>query len=71
MGEVIESGIPTKGEIPPDKILMAQVGYLDELLLIGIDKNGEFVVATSNPDIPRAVYLAQKFIHKELNGDYE
>ena len=71
MGEVVKLGGSTKQRVEPDKILDSHAGSLSDVVLLGIDKNtGRFVAACSNADLERAVFLAQRFIHKAVRGDY-
>lgn len=71
MGDVVKLGGSTKHRIEPDRILNAHIGELSDVLLIGIEKGtGRFIVAVSNNDLERAVFLANKFSHKAVGGDY-
>jgi hypothetical protein len=70
MGDVVRLPGITRLPLDPDVVLQGNVGNLDEVLILGTDKEGEFFAATSKPDIERLVWLAQRFIHKAMNGDY-
>lgn len=71
MGEVVRLNCLTTLDLNPDDVLTGNVGKLSEVLILGFDKEGEFLVASSNGDLERLCFLAQKFIHKVHSGDYE
>lgn len=70
MGEVVRLNCLTTLDISPDDVLNSAVGKLDQVLILGWDKDGELYVASSTSDMKLTVYLATKFVHKEMNGDY-
>lgn len=70
MGEVVELECLTSHRVEPDRVLSEHVGRLERVLVLGFDKDGEFIAATSQPDLAEAAWLATKFIHKCHNGDY-
>jgi hypothetical protein len=73
MASVEMLGTLTTLNIPPDRVLDGAKGQLDEVLLLGWDKNGDPYVATSiagENGIARMGDLANRFLHKLYNGDY-
>lgn len=71
MGDIVKLGGTTTHRVEPDRVLSAHIGELSDVLVIGIEKStGRFVAATSNNDLERAAFMAQKFIHKATQGDY-
>lgn len=70
MGTVVELDVKTRLPIDPNKVLQGAVDKLDYVLVLGIDKDGQIYAACSDGDMHRAVYIASKFVHKELAGDY-
>jgi hypothetical protein len=71
MGEVVRLPCLTTLPLNPDEVLTANVGVFDQVLVIGFDKNGDFIAAASVADLDRLAFFAQKFIHKAHAGDYE
>lgn len=66
-------GTLTTLNIPPDRVLDAAKGQLEEVLVLGWDKNGEPYVATSmagEHGQARLAHLANRFLHKLYAGDY-
>lgn len=57
--KVIELDLPTRLNVPPDRILKAAVGKLDGVLLIGFDKEGEPYFASSYADGGDALWLME------------
>lgn len=57
MGDVIEGRFVTKADISPDSMLEAAIGQLDEVIIVGTDKNGDLYLATSDGSIPNAMFL--------------
>lgn len=73
MSNVIKFPGMTFGDLEPRAILEAaleEVDEIEELLIIRQNKDGSFQVASASADASIAVYLATKFIHKEMNDDY-
>lgn len=70
MGEVVRLPCLTTLPLNPDEVLTGNVGTFTEVLLLGFDKNGDFLAAGSRCELDRLTYLAQKFIHKVHAGDY-
>ena len=70
MSNVIELGGYTKLDIEPDKVLNGALGKLDQVLVLGVAKDGEFYTASSSGKLERATFMAAKFIHKVHAGDY-
>lgn len=67
MGEVIDLPVATTVDIPADKILSAALGNLNDVLVIGLAKDGSFYSASSSADLTLANFLASKFIYKVHN----
>jgi hypothetical protein len=70
MGDVIKWTGNTRLPIPVADVC-EESKDLEYVLILGLDKDGHFVVRCSEADIYKATYLANQFIHKEHNGDYE
>lgn len=47
-------------DIPPDRVLSCAEGNVDEVVLVGYDKNGEFYFASSPAAVDRIVFLLEK-----------
>jgi hypothetical protein len=60
MGEVVESGIPTTLDLPPDRILDAAKGKLDSVLVLGITTDEEEYFASSSADAPSMLWLIER-----------
>lgn len=56
----------------PDHVLRESIGFYDELMIIGWDKEGDLVIrSTGKIQANEALWMVQKFTHKLMNGDYE
>jgi len=60
MGEVIELGCITRLDIPPDKVLEKAIGKMDSVVIMGYDKEGEEVFASSIADGGQVLWLLEK-----------
>jgi hypothetical protein len=60
MGELIELGGITVGEIPPSKVIAKAEEALDFGIIIGYDKDGEFYFASSKADAGMVLILIEK-----------
>jgi hypothetical protein len=69
MGEVVELGCETTLEIPPDKVLKAAVGNLDQVLVLGYDKNGDEYFASSMPNMAHILWLMERLRIGLLSGE--
>lgn len=69
MGDVVVLGNYTTLPIPVERVLNGGKD-LEVVLVIGVDKDGKFHAACSQADLRGAVFLAQRFVHKALHGDY-
>lgn len=58
-------------DLDPDRVLKNMVGQVTEVLVIGLDHDGELVVAASNSNIAESIYLMEKFKFNVLSGYYE
>lgn len=70
MGDVVKLHCLTKLPIDPDDVLTGALGKMDQVLVIGFDKDGAFYTAASQGDLAQALWIATKFIHKLHSGDY-
>ena len=61
----------TSEKIDPDKVLSCAVGKLNEVLVLGIDKDGNKYFASSCGDLFWNHFRATKFSRKVLNGDFD
>ena len=50
----------TKLDLPPDRILEAAVGKMEGVVLIGWDRDGDFVAASSYADGGTVMWLLEK-----------
>lgn len=62
-------GCETSLPIPVERVLEGAKD-LEYCLVLGIDSEGNFVAATSEGDLQRALWFATKFIHKCHSGAY-
>ena len=69
MGEVVELGCETTLEIPPDKVLKAAVGNLDQVLVLGYDKNGDEYFAASMANRAHVLWLMERLRLGLLSGE--
>ena len=60
----------TTVDIPVSRVKRAAKKNCEKCLIIGVDKHGEEYFASSMADSREALWLAQRFIHKLLNGDF-
>jgi hypothetical protein len=70
MGEVVYIGGWTKLPVPSERVLDAAKKF-ENVLVLAWDDDGLLYAATSDPDLHSNVCLAQKFVHKAMNGDYD
>lgn len=72
MGEVIEfpGSDWSKAPVAVDSVLEGAKGKLEQVLVIGLGKDGQVYAATSTPDTRIWVYMCQQFQHKLFNGDF-
>lgn len=71
MGEVIDLPVWTKLDIEADKVLEGAIGKLDSVLILGWTADGQFYAACNKADVREQVYMAHRFIAKEMRGDFE
>lgn len=69
MGEVVILGGETRLPIPVERVLEGAKD-LEYVLVLGLDSEGNFISATSEGNLQRALWFATKFIHKCHNGDF-
>ena len=62
--EIIISPVITKLDVPPDRILGAAIGKLQEVVIIGFDKNGNEWLASSEADCSNALYHLERAKYK-------
>ena len=60
MGNVIDIGGITRLDLPPDKILEKAIGQLDSVVIMGYDKEGEEVFASSIADGGSVLWLLEQ-----------
>lgn len=49
----------TKHDLPPDQILEAAMGKLDEVVILGWDKEGQLYFASTKADGPNVLWLME------------
>ncbi len=70
MGDVIRPRFQTKGPVPVDKVLDG-ARDLEEVLVIGWDKDGDIGAGSSTGDVAELLHLIERFKFKLLAGDFE
>lgn len=70
MGDVVFLNVETTLPIPVDRVLDG-CRDLKEVVVMGWDKDGRFILAASEADLEGIAYMAQKLLHKIHAGDYE
>lgn len=65
MGEVVTFTGITKLDLPPDRILEAAVGVLDNVVVLGYDKEGNEYFASSYADGGSVLWLMER-LKKQL-----
>lgn len=65
MSNIIPLHCLTTQHIPPDKVLQEAVGKLDDVLVVGRDKDGELYIAASFNE-PGSVLLYMELAKTEL-----
>lgn len=72
MGDVVLMKGLTSLDLPVERVLDG-AKHLESVLVLGWSKEGEFWAASSNGSAKTSeiVSLAQRFVHKFYNGDYE
>ena len=68
MGEVVELGCWTKLDIPAEKVLTAAVGQVEQVLVLGYDKDGDEYFASSWSDKTEVLWLVERFRQQLLDG---
>lgn len=63
---VVVLGMPTKLDIPPDRVLTAAVGNLETVMVIGYDKDGGEYFAASSADRALLVWILERAKHNLL-----
>ena len=48
-------------DLPPDRLLEAAVGELDKVIIIGVDKEGCEYYHQSTQDIPKLLFMIEKY----------
>lgn len=56
--------IEIAGIIPPDHVLVGAYEKLDEVIVVGIDKDGDLYIAANNPSFAGNTFLLQRAINK-------
>ena len=60
MGDVIELGCITRLDMPADRVLEKAIGQLDGVVIMGYDKEGEEVFASSIADGGHVLWLLEQ-----------
>lgn len=61
MGEVIDLPVVTRLDMNPDKVLEGAKGELEQVIVIGYDKEGEEYFASSIAGGPECLWLMERF----------
>ncbi|MCZ4270904.1 hypothetical protein [Maritalea porphyrae] len=64
MSNVIQFTGLTRNDMEPDSILENSIGELSEVVLVGFDKEGDFVFASSKADAGETIFLLERGKHK-------
>lgn len=70
MGEVVYLEGWTKLAVPSERVLDAAKRF-EKVLVLALEEDGSLYAASSDPDFLANLFLAQKFVHKAMNGDYD
>lgn len=57
MGEVVVGSFITRLDCPPDRVLESAVGELEDAVVIGWSKTGDFYFASSKAGGPEVLWL--------------
>ena len=68
MREVVELNCETTLELPPDRVLGAAVDKLNQVLVLGYDKEGDEYFATSMTNKAEILWLVGRFRSELLTG---
>jgi len=60
MSKVVDIGCITRLDSPPDKVLERAIGQLDSVVIMGYDKEGEEVFASSIADGGSVLWLLEQ-----------
>lgn len=64
MGEVVDLGNITKLDLDPDRLLQKAIGKMDEVIIIGFDKDGAEYFASSKADAAPVIYHLERAKHR-------
>lgn len=67
MGDVTDINCITRLDLPPDKVLEKAIGQLESVVIMGYDKEGEEVFASSIASGPEVLWLLEQCKLKLLN----
>ena len=67
MRNVIELPVITRLDSPADSVLENNMGALNDVVLIGYDKDGEFFFASNKADGAEVLWLLEKAKQELLN----
>lgn len=73
MGDILHFTGQTKGHIDPDVVLDGAKG-IDEVIVIGVQKNGHIYVCGSDADVTRTAYLlaqAHRYMLELGDSDFD
>lgn len=60
MTNVVDLDVITTLDLPPDKMLAKAKGKLDDVIIIGVDKEGDLYFSASKADGGNALWLLEK-----------
>lgn len=61
MGEVIDLPVVTRLDLSADKVLESAIGEMDQVIVIGYDKEGDEYFASSIAGGPECLWLMERF----------
>jgi len=64
---VVDFGGLSKLDLDPDRLLKKAIGRMDQVVIIGYDKDGEEYFATSQADGGETLWHLQRAIHRLMN----
>lgn len=70
--EIIQSGIPTKGDIPVPRVIGGAAGArLEQVFILGREPGGRLYAAASTGCTGDLLLLIEEWKHKLLSGGYD
>jgi len=71
MVDIINLGGVTQLDLPPDRILENNKGQLETVLILGFDKDGDFISATNKADGGEVLWLLELCKHRLMQIAFE